>query len=608
MKMIHSVWRTAVGAVLLAVSTTGASPQPRPAAAQDAMSADRSVAVSSNVPIVNSAGMVSRGGVLRLLPACRCCQAEPQPGRDPDSITGGPIPPIDGPIVRVAYLIPSNRLPQEHGVETLQNAVRWWHVWFHRQMSHYGFGAKSFRYETEPDGLTPLIHVVDVPATDAEMRTDPWGAVINAASNGGVPVWATGQVWLLVPEMHVQHPDGSIEGGVALGASFGSGLDPGVAVLGSNGLAMMRPAFLTNDQSYHGHIVPEIGPYPLVQDVSFAWFEGSSFSSVSSSYLGAGAHELTHGFGIGHDLRNDQNFHGNMMGNGLRGFRGAAYPASYLADSMRLSYGHALALNTSRYFLADPQPVENVKPSVTVHTGGGVVPVDGHVEIAFSASDASGLAAALLRMQGNTIAEIHLSGTSVTETFRTSYYAAGSANQYEILVYDVHGNRRDVNTTVVPATGHNAAPRAEFKIVPPIALPGQSVLLDASLSNDPDHPASQLVVEWDLTGDGNYDTDPTTTKTLSISKDEPGVYLIRVRVTDPLGAQTESSRIALHIRKPGDINGDGVVDGTDLLHLLSVWGACPEMPATCPGDLSPSELGDGLIDGTDLLFLLANWG
>ncbi len=54
---------------------------------------------------------------------------------------------------------------------------------------------------------------------------------------------------------------------------------------------------------------------------------------------------------------------------------------------------------------------------------------------------------------------------------------------------------------------------------------------------------------------------------------------------------------------PGDLNGDGVVDVSDLLILLSAWGAC-ENPANCPADLN----GDGTVDTSDLLLLLANWG
>ncbi len=52
---------------------------------------------------------------------------------------------------------------------------------------------------------------------------------------------------------------------------------------------------------------------------------------------------------------------------------------------------------------------------------------------------------------------------------------------------------------------------------------------------------------------------------------------------------------------PADLNGDGVVDVSDLLMLLSDWGSCP---GDCPADLN----GDGVVDVSDLLMLLSDWG
>jgi hypothetical protein len=49
---------------------------------------------------------------------------------------------------------------------------------------------------------------------------------------------------------------------------------------------------------------------------------------------------------------------------------------------------------------------------------------------------------------------------------------------------------------------------------------------------------------------------------------------------------------------PGDLNGDGRVDGLDLGSLLAAWGTAG------PADLD----GDGSVDGADLGILLSNWG
>lgn len=51
---------------------------------------------------------------------------------------------------------------------------------------------------------------------------------------------------------------------------------------------------------------------------------------------------------------------------------------------------------------------------------------------------------------------------------------------------------------------------------------------------------------------------------------------------------------------PGDLNGDGGVDGADLTILLAEWGFCPG----CVADFN----GDGFVDGADLTTLLGYWG
>jgi hypothetical protein len=51
---------------------------------------------------------------------------------------------------------------------------------------------------------------------------------------------------------------------------------------------------------------------------------------------------------------------------------------------------------------------------------------------------------------------------------------------------------------------------------------------------------------------------------------------------------------------PADLNGDGVVNGSDVGLLLAEWGPCPG----CPADLN----GDGVVNGADFGLLLSDWG
>ena len=181
------------------------------------------------------------------------------------------------PLIRVAYVIPSNRTAQPNGVAYLQNAIKIGQHWFKDQMEQNGFGTKTYVFETEGDGVTPLIHVVPVVETDDYLRGEILGRTIQAATNNGISVWTPGEVWVLIPEIHLMLSDGSVIGGVASGGGAGTGNSPGVAIIGSNALPLFQPALITDDIPYDGHVLPELGPFPMKQGVTFAAFEGTTF-------------------------------------------------------------------------------------------------------------------------------------------------------------------------------------------------------------------------------------------------------------------------------------------------------------------------------------------
>ncbi len=457
------------------------------------------------------------------------------------------IEPVTGYLLRTAYIIPTNRTAQTHAVTSLRNALIQYQDWYREQMERNGFGPKTFGFETEADGITPKVHVVAVRETDEYLRGDLWERTLQAASAAGVPVWTPKQVWWLISEAHLQLTDGTIAGGTFLGASFGSGDDPGVGMIGGDALARFGPWFFTNDASFDEQLIPDIGPYALKQDVSFPWFEGTTFSSISSSVLGGALHEISHGFGQPHDFRNDNNFNGNLMGNGLRGFRGALFPVRYASDYTRLAYGSALALNVSRYFNPRARFTDNTRPSLNVTTAGTTTAENGLLRISFTASDAGGLSAAWLCWEGDRVDEMVLSGTTSAQSFSTAYYETGRANQYTVVAFDAQGNRTDTETSVTPQTGFNCAPQPFVQVSPPTAVVGQDVILMGTQSTDPDGAASGLQVEWDMDGDGNYETAPSNSKMFTTQFLSPGSRLIRARLTDPSGAQTVSAPMSLQI-------------------------------------------------------------
>ncbi len=87
--------------------------------------------------------------------------------------------------------------------------------------------------------------------------------------------------------------------------------------------------------------------------------------------------------------------------------------------------------------------------------------------------------------------------------------------------------------------------------------------------------------------------------TIPVNQGQP----FRIRVGGHNGAQGDGVLTITCDPAPvctGDLNNDGVVDVSDLLLLLSEWGACNG----CAADLDDS----GFVDVSDLLLLLSAWG
>ena len=54
--------------------------------------------------------------------------------------------------------------------------------------------------------------------------------------------------------------------------------------------------------------------------------------------------------------------------------------------------------------------------------------------------------------------------------------------------------------------------------------------------------------------------------------------------------------------------GDGVVNVTDLLLVITSWGICPAAPSVCFADIAPEPCTNAVVDVGDLLAVITHWG
>jgi hypothetical protein len=350
-----------------------------------------------------------------------------------------------------------------------------------------------------------------------------------------------------VAEIHRQLPDGTLQQGTTFFGGTGI-VDTGVAVITGETLARMPSTFLVDDRPYGGLVIPAIGPIPLVGNVSFPGFEGSTVSSTSSSAQGGAAHELGHAFALPHDFTNDQNFIGNLMGNGLRGVRGFFHPERYSSEEVGLSAASAMHLNNNRFFNAGVRFTDSRGPVVAT---GNATTIAGLFQISFNAVDAdSSLAGAILRRNGNAVAHMPLTGNSVQTSISTPDYQPGVRDQWELVVYDAQANRTVASVALTPPPGSTRAPVPFIRLSKRNLVVGEAITLDASGSSDPDGPASQISVQWDLNNDGVFDTPPSIQKALSTSFSAPGVYQISARLQDAQGNVSVSAPLGVRVEPP----------------------------------------------------------
>ena len=489
--------------------------------------------------------------------------------------------------VRIAYLIPTDREPRQEVYDNLKFAMTTFQEWMRRQMQSHGFGQMTFHYEQDTDG-SPRVNVLRVNNDAAWLRGDdhetegPYSRSRDSLRAAGAALFSAGETWLIVHEAHRMNADGTTDGEVALGAGSGRNDIGGIAVMDSIGLTFSSEAGLHDERVYDQQIVPGVGPFPMVDEVTFRWFEGDTFGSLGSVAIGVLMHELGHAFGVPHDFQNDRNAFGNLMGNGLRGLRGSLFPDLYPNEATWLSRASAIALSSNR-FLQPEQTFPDAATPVITYVGAPQIE-DGLMEVTVDLSSESELASAVIRIDGEVTGSVQLSGNNVRHTFRTSRFDILEEQVIRVYARTVTGHVANEEFVFPAAAIAQQGPRAFVELNPRTIVRGQSVTLDASRSTDDDDSLSELVFEWDTDGDGVFDTPPGSLPTLNLTPSEVGSTLITVRVTDTGGAQHVSGAVVLTVKTdlPGDVDGNGVFDPNDssLIQMIGLAATDEQIDAS----------------------------
>jgi plastocyanin len=115
-------------------------------------------------------------------------------------------------------------------------------------------------------------------------------------------------------------------------------------------------------------------------------------------------------------------------------------------------------------------------------------------------------------------------------------YSSAAAIPVKLRVTDNLGTTGEVTNSLVV----NTPPTASFTASPNPAVVGSAVMFNASGAVDPDGTISTY--EWDLNGNGSYETNTGPTPTTSRAYADAEPVTVKLRVTDNLGGTADTTR------------------------------------------------------------------
>jgi PKD repeat protein len=239
---------------------------------------------------------------------------------------------------------------------------------------------------------------------------------------------------------------------------------------------------------------------------------------------------------------------------------------------------------TSHQLIVHRRPVARLAASAPVALIGDTV--------AYSAAgsiDDQGIVKYEWDLDGNGTFETN---TNNSQTASRSY---GSIGKRTVLlrVTDVYGAQGTASVDVLI----HRAPTAAFTFAPSPAFAGEAVRFDASTSSDDEGIAKY---EWDLNGDGTFETNSAASPTTTHTFDQPGTFTVRLKVTDGRGVSDVSTQAVTVQQRPPAPPKDTTAPRVRILTasakmsragIVAVRVTCPATERSCSGALALRSLG-----------------
>ena len=145
----------------------------------------------------------------------------------------------------------------------------------------------------------------------------------------------------------------------------------------------------------------------------------------------------------------------------------------------------------------------------------------------------------------------------------------GAGDLDEVAIYDRALNAATIDEHFNSESG-NKRPLPSFTSAPAAPKVGETVSFDASASKDPD--GTIVKYEWDLDGNGTYETNSGTTPSATRAYTATGVVKVGLRVTDDGGAGSTTTRAVTIEAQPGPEEAAGYAESVlGTAGLIDYW-------------------------------------